>query len=394
VTSLHASARLLFRVAMALFTVTIVIGILNGMNLWDPPHNLLMTHVHAGTLGWITLAVVGASMLMLAASDDKSTAQSARRVAIAAIVTTIAYVAAVATTTSIVRPIMGTLMLVAIVWVLAWAWGRYRTSDRSTAQLGILLALISLTIGAVLGVLLGLFIARGSIPGLDAETARALAGAHPPSMLIGYLILAGAAIAHWLLGGSQARTGRMVMWALFVAGIVVNLAFILDIEELIQLATLLEVVAIIVFIVHLRAQLAPSAWSGGDADNYARVAVVFLAVGIVLLVYVVQLFVSGELNPETGEGPIGVLLAFDHVMFIGVMTNALFALVARTAGARANPVTIWGVNAGLVVFTAGLVADVSILKQIGAPIMGLMLLHGLAVLFRQLGSKEPVAAAG
>jgi hypothetical protein len=385
-------ARLLFRWAMVLFTVTIVIGILNGMDLWDPPHNLLMTHVHAGTLGWITLAVVGASILMLGRSD--SDAQSAGRVAMAAIVATVAYVLAFATTTSIVRPIMGTLMLVAIVWVLAWAWGRYNASERTTAQLGVLLALVSLTIGAVLGVLLGLFIARGSLPGLDTETAQALAGAHPPSMLIGYLILAGAAITHWLLGGSQARTGRMVMWALFVAGIVVNLAFILGIDELIQLATLLEVVAIIVFIVHLRSQLAPSAWSGGDANNFARVAVVFLGIGIALLVYVVQLFVSGELNPETGEGPIGVLLAFDHAMFIGVMTNALFALVARSAGARANPVTLWGVNAGLVLFLAGLVADVAILKQIGAPVMGLMLLHGIAVLFRQLGAPQEAVAAG
>jgi hypothetical protein len=258
----------------------------------------------------------------------------------------------------------------------------------------VLLALVSLAIGAVLGVLLGLFIARGSIPGLDMESASALAGAHPPAMLIGYLILAGAAIAHWLLGGPQTRPGRMAMWALFIAGLVVNIAFIVDIEELIQLATLLEVAAIITLIVHLRSRLAPSAWSGGDPDNYARVAVVFLGIGIALLVYVVQLFVSGELNPETGEGPIGVLLAFDHAMFIGVMTNVLFALVARTARARANPVTIWGVNAGLVLFLAGLVADVAILKQIGAPVMGLMLLHGIAVLFLELGRNEPAVAAG
>jgi hypothetical protein len=236
-------ARMLFRWAMALFAVTIVIGILNGMDLWDPPHNLLMTHVHAGTLGWITLAVVGASILMLGSRGGDTDAQSAGRVAIAAIAATVAYVLAFATTTSIVRPIMGTLMLVAIVWVLIWAWGRYSDSDRTTAQLGVLLALVSLAIGAVLGVLLGLFIARGSIPGLDMETASALAGAHPPAMLIGYLILAGAAIAHWLLNGEQTRPGRMVMWALFIAGLVVNIAFIADIEELIQLATLLEVAA-------------------------------------------------------------------------------------------------------------------------------------------------------
>lgn len=351
----------------------------------------MLTHVHAGTLGWITLAVVGAAMLVFGGEVTEGGVQAAGRVAMASVAAALLYVLAFASTTGVFRPIAGTLMLAAIVWVLAWAWGRYNASARSTAQLGLLLALVSLTIGAVLGVLLGLFIARGSIPGLSTETAAALAGAHPPAMLIGYLILAGAAIAHWLLDGSQARAGRIVMWALFAAGLIVNVAFILDIEDLIQAATLLEVVAIVTLIVHLRSRLVPSAWRSGDADNFARLSVIFLAVGILLLVYVVQLFISGQLDPESGEGSLGPLLAFDHAMFIGVMTNVLFALVARTAGAGAKPVVIWGVNAGLVLFLAGLVADVAILKRIGAPVMGLALLYGLYVLFVQLSPRRPAS---
>ncbi len=387
---LESTARLLFQAAMAIFTVTIVIGILNGLNVWDPSHNLLMTHVHAGTLGWITLGVVGAAMMVYGREDEGPGAQSANRVAIVTIATAAVYVIAFASTTGIFRPIAGTLMLAAIIWVLVWAVGRYNASDKSTAQLGILLALISLAIGAVLGVLLGLFIARGSIPGLSSETAVALAGAHPPAMLIGYLILAGAATAHWLLGGSQSRPGRLVMWALFIAGVAVNLAFILDIEQLIQVATLLEVAAIVTLAVHLRSQLAPSAWTGDGAD-FARASVVFLLIGVALLVYVVQLFISGELNPETGEGPIGVLLAFDHAMFIGVMTNVLFALIARTAGARAEPVIIWGVNGALALFLIGLAADISVLTIIGAPLMGLLLLYAIYRFFVQL-RPQPVSA--
>lgn len=381
--SLDWNVRLLLRAAMALFAVTIVIGILNGMDLWDPPHNLLMTHVHAGTLGWITLAVVGAAMWLFGA-DGGAGVRVAQRIAIAAVVTTVVYVTAFATTGGVFRPIAGTLMLLAIIWVLIWVVGRYPTSDRSTAQLGILLATISLTIGAVLGVLLGLFLARGSVPGLSNETARALAGAHPPSMLIGYLILSGAALVHWLLGGAQTRSGRLVMWALFAAGVLANLAFILDIEPLIQVSTLLEVVAVVTLVVHLRGQLAPSAWRQGDADNFARVAVIFLVVGIALLVNVVRLFISGELNPETGEGPIGWLLAFDHAMFIGVMTNALFAMVMRVAAAKADTVLLWGANTGLALFLVGLAADVAVLKQVGAPVMGLVLLYGLVRFFTQL----------
>lgn len=373
--------------------MTIVIGILNGLDLWEPSHNLLLTHVHAGTLGWITLAVIGAAMLMFGDGASARTVATASRLAMAVIATTVLYVVAFATTTGVFRPIAGTLMLVAIVWVLIWVWGQYNSSGRSVAHLGILLATISLTIGAVLGVLLGLFIARGSLPGLSNETAAALAGAHPPAMLIGYLVLAGVAIVHWLLNGRQSAAGKAVVWALFLGGVAANLAFILDIEPLIQVATGLEVLAIVTFTVHMFSELKPGSWVGQASGNHARVSAVFLLVGIGLLVYVVQLFTSGELNPETGEGPIGVLLAFDHAMFIGVMTNALFALVARVAGTGRNSVILWAVNGGLIVFLLGLVLDVSLLKKIGAPVMGVALLYAIYVYFRQLGTNRVAASA-
>jgi len=108
---------------------------------------------------------------------------------------------------------------------------------------------------------------------------------------------------------------------------------------------------------------------------------------------VVQLFVSGELDPETGEGPVGVLLAFDHAMFIGVMTNALFALVARFSSGRPSNALPWLINGGVVLFLLGLVLDVTVLKRIGAPIMGLALLYGIFVFFTHLGGNRQTAAA-
>lgn len=385
-----SSARMLFRAALLIFVVTIVIGILNGLDLWEPPHNLLMTHVHSGTLGWITLAVIGAAMRIFDGADSHGSGH--RALAVASIVATTLYVAAFAATTGVLRPLTGTLMLAAIVWVLVWVWVRYNGSSRSTAQLGVLLAMVSLTIGAVLGVILGLFIARGNVPGLSAGTAAAIAGAHPPAMLIGYLVLGGAAITHWLLDGFETRPGRFVMWALFAGGIAANLAFIFDIEALVQVATALEVASIITFIAHVRRSLVPTAWTGDTSGSHARLGALFLLLGVVLLVYVVQLFVSGELNPETGEGPIGVLLGFDHAMFIGVMTNTLFSLGSRSGDGRGSPLVLWGMNGGLLLFLAGLVLDVPILERVGAPVMGLALLYGVAVLFRQAPSPRPVPA--
>ena len=201
--ALEPQVRLLYRGALLIFVVTIIIGILNGLDVWDPTHQMILTHVHAGTLGWITLSVIGSAFAMLGERADAKASAAARTLATATLVTVIVYVAAFASTTGILRPIAGTLLLIAIVWALTWVVRTYRASEQTTAQLALYLAMISLTIGAILGVLLGIFVANGSIPGLSTDRAAALAGAHPAAMLIGYLILAGVAISHWVLKGGQ-----------------------------------------------------------------------------------------------------------------------------------------------------------------------------------------------
>ena len=392
---LTAPTRLLFKGALAIFVVTIVIGILNGLDVWDPTRNMILTHVHAGTLGWITLSVVASALVIFGEGTDGKSRSSSRNLATATLVTVAIYVVAFATTTGIFRPIAGTLLLVAIIWLLVWVSNRYRTSSKTTAQLALYLSVISLTIGAILGVLLGLFIARGSVPGLSTETAAALAAAHPTAMLIGYLILAGVAISHWALDGEQGKAGRFVAWALFVAGLVANVAFIFNlIEELSPVFSGLQVIAIITYIVHMWGKIKPGSWSAGSASNFGRVAVFGLVLGIALLVYVVQLFLSGQLDPESGTGPLGVLIAFDHTMFILVMTNALFAVVAGLAATKAttNGLVLWAVNVGVMLFLVGLIADSAILKRIGTPIMGLALLWAIAVFWRDLGASSTSTA--
>lgn len=391
--SLEPQARLLYRGALLIFVVTIVIGILNGLDVWDPTRQMILTHVHAGTLGWITLSVIASALAMFGGGADNKAVATARSLTLATLVTVVIYVAAFASTTGILRPVAGTLLLIAIIWALIWVAGRYRSSDKSTAQLALYLAVVSLTIGAILGVLLGIFVANGSLPGLSTERATALAGAHPAAMLIGYLILAGVAISHWVLKGGQGMVGRLVAWALFLAGLIANVAFIFEIEPLIQVFSALQVIAIIAYVVHMWGKIKPGAW-GDSADNFGRAAVLGLVVGIGLLVYVVQLVTSGQLDPESGDGPLGVLIAFDHAMFIGVMTNALFGAVALMGSVKAatNRIILLGVNFGLVLFLIGLSTDTTILKQIGTPIMGLALLYGIATYYQSLGSTRASTA--
>lgn len=379
--ALYGPARMLFRWALVIFLVTIVIGILNGLDLWEPSHELLLTHVHAGTLGWITLAVTGVALLVFGGDDDVA---SGTRVAQVMIGATVLYVLAFATTTGILRPVAGTLELGAMVYLLAWATARRGRARRSVVALALYLSLVSLVIGAVLGVLLGLFVANGSLPGMSTETAGRLAGAHPPAMLAGYLILAGFAIAEWRLSDppalvSDSKPGAGAAWALFVAGLTFNVAFIFDVEPLLQLASLLQVVAVVIFIVRMWSHLGPSAWRAGGPLTFARWSVVFLAVGIGLLVYLVQLFVSGAVDPEAGEG-VHILLAFDHTLFIGLMTNVLLSTTgASLVWDRTQRMIVWAINIGLIGFLVGLLAESSALKRTFSPVMGIALIVAVVV---------------
>ena len=388
---LESSVRLLFRSALAIFLITIVIGILNGLDIWDPTHEMVLTHVHAGTLGWITLSVIGIALLMFGEDSSPIEASGAQRMSNAIVGAVGLYVIAFATTTGLFRPVAGTLMLIAIVWAFVWVAGRWNRTPHTVPVLALFLALVSLVIGAVLGVILGLFIlfiAQGEVPGLDTETASNLGGAHPAAMLTGYLLLAGIAVAEWRLAdrpamASESKVGAGTAWLLFIAGVLFNLAFILDIEAFIQVASLLQVVAVIAFVSRMWKYLTPSTWRDAGVAVYAKLSVVYLVIGVALLVYVVQLFVSGELNPETGEGPIGVLIAFDHAMFLGVMTNALFAgLAIGLAYDTAQRVVVWGVNVGLAGFLIGLVGDITVMKRIFTPLMGLALIMAVAVFIR------------
>lgn len=390
--SMRAPAQLLFRSGLVIFVVTIVIGILNGIDVWQPSRELLLTHVHSGTLGWITLGVVGLALVMFGGEGDSD---SGMNVARAMVASTVLYLIAFATTTGIFRPIAGTLMLAAIVYAFVWVTARRSNAPMTVVTLAMYLGMVSLLLGAILGVLLGLFIANGSLPGMGTEMAGNLAGAHPPAMLAGYLLLVGFAIAEWRLSPEPAslresRMGVATAWGLFAAGLFFNIALIFDVEPLIQLASMLQVLAVVVFVVRMWAYLKPGAWREGGSDTFARWSVVYLVVGIGLLVYIVQLFVSGQLDPESGEGA-HILIAFDHALFVGLMTNVLLA----TTGAQLRWDSVqrgvsWALNIGVAGFIVGLVAESSPIKRVFTPILGLALL--VAIYTHMMDRNERIPA--
>src|SRR5438128_11834171 len=108
-----AETRLLFRVALAIFTVTVLIGILNGFHFVQLSRAVLLTHVHAGTLGWITLVATGAAY-WLYADAGAALKGHARRVAIGLAVAVPLYVAAFLSGNLVARAVFGVPVLLLI----------------------------------------------------------------------------------------------------------------------------------------------------------------------------------------------------------------------------------------------------------------------------------------
>ncbi len=382
-----AGVRNLFRAALVIFVITVVIGILNGTDVWEPPQNTLLTHVHAGTLGWITLSVFGGAIWMFGSPDDRSSNALANFSIVALALYVLAFWSVDVTTSSIQRPIGGTLAFIAMVWMFVWALRAHRGKTWNVVEYGMALALLFLVIGAVLGVALGLQLADVEV--VPPENAEQLGGAHPAAMVIGYVILAATALVEWLLREgrvpsiSESKAGVVQMSSIFLAGVLGMLGLLLDNEVLLQANVPLEVIGLVILIWRLRRELAPSRWGASVPGNMARTAVIGLVLGVALLAYVVSQFVSGAEIEEVEPA----LIALDHINFIMVITNLIFAMMATASlvSDMANRVIYWGANIGVLGFAVGIITETAVVKRIFTPILGLALLYGI---YNYLTAKE------
>ncbi len=396
-------ARVPFTGALILFVVTIVIGILNGIDVYTPDHDTLIGHVHAGTLGWITQAFAGTAFLVflgertLSDADLKRARTMARWVTIAVTLYVTAFFIGDALPDRIQRPIAGTLLLVVLIWFSRWLFRAQREVPRTVARLGLRLASVAVVIGAVFGIVLGLVIAGRKIPGLSEDLTDTIAEAHPPAMVVGFLLLAAMAIIEWLLGDRPTtgnRSGVIQMWLLFVAGLLLIVAFLSGREEeLAGPANGLMIVAVTMALWRRRRDLAPSAWRGAGTGVFPRMSLVFLIGYMVLLTVIVSKFVSGAIDPDamTAEDE-ALLIAFDHVMFLGVMTMALFGTLAATMHGKtmslADKIIAWGITVGVPGFATGLIMVEQLPKRIFTPIMGTALLIGIAAYLKEIVAKK------
>lgn len=369
-----ASARILYLVAMAMFVVTIVIGILNGADVVEFDRNQVLTHVHAGTVGWITLAILASTFLLFRDAD--------RRLTFALAVLVPLYVAAFYTGSWQLRALSGVALLVAVGWLLIWIWRQFLASDRSLPRLAVTLGLTTFGYGALIGVLIQVQGALG-VTILSGDYV----GAHAGAMTFGYLVLVAMGFIEWRILGTSGlpRAGLVQVLALFVGGLVISVSLLIDAAQAgggVYLLT--ELVAVVLFVVRTWPRSLRTSWLTGSAGRHVAAASVWVVAALVLFMYIVFVFIQ---DPTAIDAlPVNILVASDHTVYIGVITNivlALLGLIALDEASRRGwigQLIFWGVNLGLLVFVIGLTLDTADMKRIGAPVMGATLLLALAIL--------------
>jgi hypothetical protein len=370
--------RLLLQAAMIIFVYTVVIGILNGTDLVDFGHQTLLTHVHTGTLGWITTSVLAASLWMFGATRKTGWRDSVMRwLPAATVLMVIAYNVAFGTTSGSARPTVGGFMLLIIAIWLVWIFSSIKDVVLSVPRLAVLAAVVTAVTGGLLGVLLGVMISTGNeiLPG-DAEAA------HPATMVIGFLIPIGMALSEWyvrpeLREVAATRAGKFQVGLPFIGGFFVTAGLLADSPPLISVSLPFEIIGVVILVVRLWPSLRNVRMSDGSSALLAAPTVFWLVADILMFVYLI-----GRYQGDFDDVRIGLLLALDHMMFIGVLSNSLFAQVRGAAGEVKPPairVLFLLMNIGLAGFAVGLIADAAVLKRIFTPIMGLGILHGVVL---------------
>ena len=374
----EAQIRGLMLTAMAVFVITVVIGILNGLDLVEFGHDTIITHVHAGTIGWITLSVFAFTQWVMARTGNGNHGLS--RLAMVAVPL---YVLAFWSGIRWAMALFGTAVLLAVYGFFVYALQSYRASTRTAPRLATVAALLTLSVGSTLGVLIQIQRALDTtiIPGEDAI------GGHASAQVVGYLVLIGMAFAEWgLMPNSpltKAATAQVAL--LFVGGLLTSIGALTASEPLLGAFMPMEIIAMVIFLARIRRATMAAPWGVRSEDRHFAILVPFLVANVALLIYLVSGLIGGRYD-DFGAIPPWLVFAFDHAMFIGVMTNGIFALhmSLQRDRLRAMPwvydVAFFGMNLGLLGFVLGLLMDSDVVKRIASPVMGLSILTVLAVL--------------
>ena len=214
------TARDLYLVAMAVFVVNIVIGILNGADAVEFDRNQILTHVHAGTVGWLTLTIVASTFLLFQAR--RSAADAGSRDPRPDLRPRLLH-RQLRVPSDRRRGAAHRDRLAAVVAVAA-----YLAGERTLPRLAVVLGLTTFGYGALIGVLIQVELRRRghAVPG---DTI----GAHASAMTFGYLVLVAMGFIEWRVLGTRdmPRLGLVQVGALFLGGLIISVSLLVGAEQ-------------------------------------------------------------------------------------------------------------------------------------------------------------------
>lgn len=391
-----------FQYGLIIFILTALIGLANATKVFGTlSQDTLLTHLHSGTLGWITMGVLGVTIWIFGGNG----ASLSRNVMITAVATA-AYVLAFWSGNFMARFIFGAIELLVILYWWWWALSQARAEGFGridVPKLSVVLGLTTLLIGSTMGVIIQFAFAMGQVTPKIGD----LIGGHAGAQVGGYLILISAGVAEWRLsgGGSRSRAGLAQAWLLFLGGVVLAAGLMMGIQPLLGIATLLQIVGIVIVVVRLGRKALRTPWGIASGMRHTAIAVPFLVLGLILEIALLQAFIAAQ--GDIGKVSQGLNHALDHTMFVALMTNTLFGVILAFTADRprawpwADDVIFWGLNLGVVSFIAVLLivgssagsAPFAHPVSYTAPIMGLSALLGIVTLWMRLRSTPTAQTA-
>jgi serine/threonine protein kinase len=218
--------RILLISAMIVFLITVAIGLLDGQHIVTLSTDVLLTHVHAGTIGWITLSVFAISIWVFGEGAPRGTNHYIRWSSIIAAISVPLYVLAFLSGIPMALAVLGVPVLLVMVAFLSWVVARISKTRIGVAQIAILASLLTLVLAGLLGVLLQFQSANDTTFLPDGA-----GGAHPVTMVAGYLALIGIALSELSLQPDSQKVswaGIIQVMLFFLAGLALGIGILFD----------------------------------------------------------------------------------------------------------------------------------------------------------------------
>lgn len=371
----------IFLGSLLVFLVNIALGFGNVVTAGEIPRWQLLTHLHGGTLGWLTLSAVGFTVWLFTGNRTVSKTYENRVgwLSWAAVLIGAGYVLSFGVSFSVtgnaftLLPIFGTGMML-VIWataLLALTTLRKQPVVR-TVHLLVAGAFTVASFGAVMGVLLGLQHAVGTLPlpeGIPSVSNHA-------GPMDAYAVIVGTALVEWLVDRDTV-TARS--WhGMLQAGVftLAGLLSVIPIEAVSGIGSILGLLGgSFIFFVRMGWRAVATTPFRRDESAWGVFAPLWLLV-----------FIGGFLGFTAGVIPLSadrVGPVIFHAYFVGFITNSLFGMLSgrirnrRTLHEYAEPAAFWLVNLGLLAFAA---TEIVYGGRHGAVVMGIGVLLAVATM--------------